>query len=160
MGFRLLIAVVEPSGDPTAEDDVVILALAIINNPVLEREEDRLNQERDPGKHHRQIVMERQDAIGFGDVGSVQKDRVRFQMPQDIKLPLDAVPPAVNNGQVFVGEPCGIGLDEGRQHLAMRIQALAEGILLLLRHGHDLRDSGHLRRQSKLLIRRAEHRKI
>jgi hypothetical protein len=49
-------------------------------------------------KEVRKIVMEGQNAIGFRCGLCVKKDRILFQMPKDIKLPLHQVLPALHNG--------------------------------------------------------------
>src|SRR5208337_4201449 len=123
--LEIVVGVVEFPADVAADDEVVARQQPVVDNPTLERQQDRLAQEREfLVDHLLERVAQRHDAVGDGWFLHREEDRVLLEVSEDIELARHEVMPRPHGVQFLRVELEWILLDEG----VNEVEVLEEGV--------------------------------
>src|SRR5271157_5851319 len=145
--LEIVVGVVEFPADVAADDEVVARQQPVVDNPTLERQQDRLAQEREfLVDHLLERVAQRHDAVGESRLLCREEDRVLLQEPKDEELARHEIVPRPHDAKFVRVELVRVLLDEGVDEVEVLDQCVPDLESMVWREGDDLlrRSGGRL----------------
>lgn len=96
---------VQGAPDAGTEGDAVTAQQAVVNNHALERQQDRLRQDRQVGTDQfLKGLRKRKNTVGDGLLVGREKDHVLFQLPKNVEPTVNKMRPGAHDVEFLVGQ--------------------------------------------------------